>query len=137
MGTKTITITEDAYKKLKVEKLEGESFSEVINRITDKGRKDLLEFAGAWKDFDVEEIIKEGREKFTKYSNRNDRYCLRRRLSVPRSLICRLVKIQPSELNLASGLAGNNREEAKGMIYRTVKLCRCIHSTPKKLTVPA
>lgn len=66
MGTKTITITEDAYKKLKVEKLEGESFSEVINRITDKGRKDLMEFAGAWKDFDVEEIIKEGREKFTK-----------------------------------------------------------------------
>ncbi|MGB2728249.1 MAG: antitoxin VapB family protein [Halobacteriota archaeon] len=66
MGTKTITITEDAYKKLKVEKMEGESFSEVINRITDKGRKDLMEFAGAWKDFDVEEIIKEGREKFTK-----------------------------------------------------------------------
>jgi len=66
MGTKTITITEDAYKKLKVEKLEGESFSEVINRITDKGRKDLMEFAGVWKDFDVEEIIKEGREKFTK-----------------------------------------------------------------------
>lgn len=66
MGTKTITITEDAYKKLKVEKMEGESFSEVINRITDRGRKDLMEFAGAWKDFDVEEIIKEGREKFTK-----------------------------------------------------------------------
>jgi len=66
MGTKTITITEDAYKKLKVEKMEGESFSEVINRITDKGRKDLMEFAGVWKDFDVEEIIKEGREKFTK-----------------------------------------------------------------------
>ena len=65
MGTKTITITEDAYKKLKVEKMDGESFSEVINRITDKGRKDLMEFAGAWKDFDVEEIIKEGREKFT------------------------------------------------------------------------
>ena len=66
MGTKTITITEDAYKKLKVEKMEGESFSEVIDRLTDRSRKDLMEFAGAWKDFDVEEIIKEGREKFTK-----------------------------------------------------------------------
>ena len=66
MGTKTITITEDAYKKLKVEKMEGESFSEVIGRLTDRSRKDLMEFAGAWKDFDVEEIIKEGREKFTK-----------------------------------------------------------------------
>ena len=32
----------------------------------DRGRKDLMEFAGAWKDFDVEEIIIEGREKFTK-----------------------------------------------------------------------
>ena len=66
MGTKTITITEDAYKKLKVEKIEGESFSEVINRLTDRSRKDLMEFAGVWKDFDVEEIIKGGREKFTK-----------------------------------------------------------------------
>jgi len=74
MGTKTVTITEDAYKKLKMEKMEGESFSEVIDRLTDKdkGRKDLMEFAGAWKDFDVgkdfdvEEIIKEGRKKFDK-----------------------------------------------------------------------
>jgi len=66
MVTKTITITEDAYKKLKVEKLEGESFSEVITRLTDSSKKDLIEFAGAWKDFDVEEIIKEGRAKFTK-----------------------------------------------------------------------
>ena len=68
MGTKTVTITEDAYKKLKMEKMEGESFSEVIDRLTDKdkGRKDLMEFAGAWKDFDVEEIIKEARKKFDK-----------------------------------------------------------------------
>ncbi len=66
MVTKTITITEDAYKKLKVEKLEGESFSEVITRLTDRSKKDLIEFAGAWKDFDVEGIIKEGRKKFTK-----------------------------------------------------------------------
>jgi predicted CopG family antitoxin len=68
MGTKTVTITEEAYKKLKMEKMEGESFSEVIDRLTDKdkGRKDLMEFAGAWKEFDVEEIIKEGRKEFNK-----------------------------------------------------------------------
>jgi len=66
MGTKTITITEDAYKRLKVEKLEGESFSELVTRLTDRSRKDLIEFAGAWKDFDAEGIIKEGREKFTR-----------------------------------------------------------------------
>jgi len=68
MGTKTVTITEEAYKKLKMEKMEGESFTEVIDRLTDKdkGRKDLMEFAGAWKDFDAEEIIKEGRKEFNK-----------------------------------------------------------------------
>ena len=44
-----------------------------------------------------------------------------------------LMKNQPeerlattSELNLASSLAGNNREEAWGMGYKTVKLCGCI-----------
>ncbi len=65
MGTKTITITDEAYRKLKGEKLEGESFSEVIKRLTNKSRIDLREFAGMWKDFDVEPVIKEGRKKFT------------------------------------------------------------------------
>ena len=45
--------------------MEGESFSEVIKRLTDKSRIDLREFAGVWKEFDVESIIKEGRKKFT------------------------------------------------------------------------
>jgi len=65
-GNKTVTITKEAYKKLKMEKMEGESFSELINRLTDKSRKDLMEFAGAWEDFDAEEIIKEGRKEFNK-----------------------------------------------------------------------
>ncbi|MQY53943.1 MAG: hypothetical protein GH149_01415 [Methanosarcinales archaeon] len=46
-----------------------------------------------------------------------------------------LAKSQPSELNLASSLV-TLCAEARGMRYRTVKLCRCIHSTPNKLTVP-
>lgn len=66
MGTKTITITDEAYKKLKGEKRAGESFSVLIKRLTDRSGKDLMEFAGVWKDFDVEAIIKEGREKFSK-----------------------------------------------------------------------
>ncbi len=33
MATKTITITEEAYGKLKMRKKENESFSEVINRV--------------------------------------------------------------------------------------------------------
>jgi predicted CopG family antitoxin len=65
IGTKTITITDEAYRKLKGEKLAGESFSEVIKRLTDKRRRDLREFAGVWQAFDVEPILREGRRKFT------------------------------------------------------------------------
>jgi len=43
MPTKTITITLEAYERLKREKREGESFSDVIIRLTEK-RRDLLEF---------------------------------------------------------------------------------------------
>jgi predicted CopG family antitoxin len=34
MGTKTISLTEEAYERLKAAKKEGESFSDVINRIS-------------------------------------------------------------------------------------------------------
>ena len=44
MATKTISITEEAYERLKVEKKENESFTDVINRVT--GRRSLLELAG-------------------------------------------------------------------------------------------
>jgi predicted CopG family antitoxin len=69
MPTKTLTITLDAYKRLKREKLEGESFSDVIIRLTEKNKKDLLEFAGAWKEADeIEKIILEGRKEFDKHA---------------------------------------------------------------------
>lgn len=44
MATKTISITEEAYERLKTKKKGNESFSEVITRITNK--KSLLDFAG-------------------------------------------------------------------------------------------
>jgi predicted CopG family antitoxin len=44
MATKTLTITEDAYERLSALKEEGESFSEVIRRLTTKVR--LSAFAG-------------------------------------------------------------------------------------------
>lgn len=44
MGTKTISLAEDAYKRLKAEKREGESFSDVVRRLT-RG-VELREFHG-------------------------------------------------------------------------------------------
>ncbi len=55
MGSKTISLDDDAYLRLKQEKKGGESFSDVVKRITSPiKRKSLLEFAGIW-DLSVEE----------------------------------------------------------------------------------
>ena len=55
MGTKTISIMDDAYSLLVKRKLKNESFSEVIRRMAD-GKKDIMRFAGAWKDVPKESI---------------------------------------------------------------------------------
>ena len=44
MSVKTITITEEAYERLKMHKEAHESFTDVINKITKKG--DILKYAG-------------------------------------------------------------------------------------------
>lgn len=45
--TKIISLSDDAYDVLKATKHEGESFSEVVRRIT-KGEKCILDFFGKW-----------------------------------------------------------------------------------------
>ncbi|MFV9630143.1 MAG: antitoxin VapB family protein [Methanosarcinales archaeon] len=51
MAHKTLTISEEAYKSLVTLKKEGESFTDVINRITGLVRKKpLKDFAGRLKD---------------------------------------------------------------------------------------
>ena len=54
MGTKTISITEEAYERLKIRKDVNESFTDVINKIT--GRKSLLDIAGIFNDREAHEL---------------------------------------------------------------------------------
>ncbi len=48
MPVKTVTLSEDTYAALAALKREGESFSDVVRRLTGTSRP-LLAFAGAWK----------------------------------------------------------------------------------------
>ena len=74
MVTKTITITEDAYRKLATNKKPGESFSELINRsFTKKGSWEAVsKFIGAWEHVPdkVIEDMKKDIEKMNKNSMR-------------------------------------------------------------------
>ena len=60
MGSKTISLDEEAYNRLKKEKIGNESFSDVVKRLTRPiKRKPLSSFAGIWNlSSDEEKIIK-------------------------------------------------------------------------------
>ena len=49
MGTTSLTITDEAYERLKAHKREGESFTDTITRITGEDR-DVMAGFGAWAD---------------------------------------------------------------------------------------
>lgn len=51
MGTKSLTITEEAYERLKAHKREGESFTETVLRLTGSERDPMKGF-GAMRDVD-------------------------------------------------------------------------------------
>lgn len=55
MATKNISIMEDVYNLLLKNRLGNESFSDIIRRRLSK-KRDIMEFAGAWKDVSEEEI---------------------------------------------------------------------------------
>ena len=49
MGSKTISLDDEAYKRLKREKNANESFSDVVKRLTRPVKhKSLVDFAGVW-----------------------------------------------------------------------------------------
>lgn len=71
MAVKTITITEDAYRRLKSRKLGDESFSEVIMRLTK--RRPLRDFVGILSPESADAIrraIDEDRERRRKVDER-------------------------------------------------------------------
>ncbi|WP_128478817.1 antitoxin VapB family protein [Halorussus pelagicus] len=63
MGTKTISLGEEAYERLKSRKREGESFTDVVLRLTEEN-EDVLQGFGAWKDTDLRNAVEEGREEY-------------------------------------------------------------------------
>jgi predicted CopG family antitoxin len=57
--TKVISLSEAAYRALRKRKAEGESFSDVVMKITEGIQTgSILELAGTWKGGDSEEVVK-------------------------------------------------------------------------------
>ncbi|PSP78138.1 hypothetical protein BRC81_08845 [Halobacteriales archaeon QS_1_68_20] len=79
MGTKTIRVSETAYERLAARKREGESFSDVIERLTDD-QPDIYAGFGAWEGTDKGDNAREAADELnadveataTEYARRKD-----------------------------------------------------------------
>lgn len=60
MATRTVNLSEEAYKRLKALKQEGESFSEVVNRIT--GKYALMDLVGVLSEEEADEVRRHVRD---------------------------------------------------------------------------
>lgn len=65
MGTKTIGLREDVYERLKARKREGESFTDLMDRLMDETKPDWRDEFGTLSGEDgdeLEEIVRESRK---------------------------------------------------------------------------
>jgi predicted CopG family antitoxin len=62
MGTKTIRVSEEIYERLEARKREDESFTDLLERLTDEER-DIYAGFGAWADSDATEKMREAHER--------------------------------------------------------------------------
>ena len=68
MGTKTLSIREETYEVLKGEKREGESFSDVIDRLMRREKFNLKDYFGAIKDEELLRGLEEDSRKIRELS---------------------------------------------------------------------
>jgi predicted CopG family antitoxin len=63
VATKTITLTEEAYQRLRAMRRDDESFSDVVLRLTDS-EQDIMKGFGSWADTDLREETEAARNEF-------------------------------------------------------------------------
>jgi len=63
MATKTITLTDEAYERLREMKRDDESFTDVVLRVTGSER-DVMKGFGSWADTDLREAVETARDEF-------------------------------------------------------------------------
>jgi len=63
MATKTISLTEEAYQRLREMKRDEESFTDVVLRVTGSDR-DVMKGFGSWADTDLREAVEAAQEEF-------------------------------------------------------------------------
>lgn len=63
MGSRNISLDDEAYDSLEAHKREGESFSDVVKRLTDTS-EDKMKGFGAWADTELRERVEEAHEEF-------------------------------------------------------------------------
>ena len=65
MSTKTVSLRESAYRKLKSLKRQGESFSDVVERISEEKNQSLEDLEGSFPEIgEVKDKLEKEREEF-------------------------------------------------------------------------